>query len=215
MEDHGHIRSFASRQGRGRLSDAQRRALDVALPKFAWDAADSWSPDVVEIGFGNGEALLTSAVADPQTRFLGIEVYPPGVGHLLSRAQVIGLANVRVAREDAILVLPSLRDQSVSEFRLWFPDPWPKKRHHKRRIVQAGFVASLTEKLKPGGVVHFATDVVDYAEQMLEVLVGETRLDNMFVTYAPRPESRPLTRFEQRGMRLGHEVRDLLFKKRS
>lgn len=153
-------------------------------------------------------------MSEPERRFLGIEVYPPGVGYFLSRAQAAAVGNVRVAREDAMLLLPELPVDSVGEFRLWFPDPWPKKRHHKRRIVQAGFVSLLVDRLQPGGSIHFATDVVDYAEQMLAVLSAEPRLVNTTNGYAPRPESRPLTHFEQRGLRLGHEVRDLIFRKR-
>lgn len=211
MEQHPHIRSFARVSGRGRLSEAQRRALDSALPEWTWES-DNWQPDVVEIGFGNGEALLGAASASPDRRFLGIEVYGPGVGYFLARAVPMRLENVRIAREDAILVLPRLSEASVEEFRLWFPDPWPKKRHHKRRIVQPGFVALLTDKLRLGGRLHFATDVQDYAEQMLEVLRGEARLRNVAADgFSARPETRPLTRFEQRGLRLGHSVFDLLF----
>ncbi len=208
-----HIRSFASRQGR--LSDAQRKALDEIFPHFDWRRRpQSWLPDIVEIGFGNGEALLTSAVQDPAILFLGIEVYPPGVGFLLSRAQSAEVQNLRVAREDAALLLPELAAESIGEFRLWFPDPWPKKRHHKRRIVQPSFVSLLTDRLRSGGRLHFATDVVDYAEHMLEVLSGDARLENLAEAYAQRPCTRPLTHFEQRGLRLGHEVRDLIFRKR-
>lgn len=215
MEQHPHIRSFARVSGRGRLSDAQRRALEEVLPAWTWQPeADGWSPEIVEIGFGNGEALLSAAVAAPTLRFLGIEVYAPGVGYFLARADALGLQNVRVVREDAVLVLPRLQDASVAEFRLWFPDPWPKKRHHKRRIVQPAFVTQLLDKLRPGGRLHFATDVEDYAIQMLEVLNAESRLRNQVPGgFAPRPESRPLTRFEQRGLRLGHGVFDLLFER--
>jgi tRNA (guanine-N7-)-methyltransferase len=208
-----HIRSFASRQGR--LSEAQRRALNEVFPRFDWRRRPAgWMPDVVEIGFGNGEALLASAIRDPATHFLGIEVYPPGVGFLLSRALAAGVQNLRIAREDAILLLPEIPSDSIGEFRLWFPDPWPKKRHHKRRIVQPAFVSMLTDRLRPGGRLHFATDVVDYAEQMLAVLSAEPGLENCAADYAERPETRPLTHFEQRGLRLGHEVRDLIFRRR-
>ncbi|MCU0755652.1 MAG: tRNA (guanosine(46)-N7)-methyltransferase TrmB [Xanthomonadales bacterium] len=216
MEQHPHIRSFARVSGRGRLSDAQRRALEDALPTFQWRLEETWRPQVVEIGFGNGEALLSAAATAPMRNFLGIEVYAPGVGYFLSRAQALGLSNVRVAREDALLLLPRLENSSVEEFRLWFPDPWPKKRHHKRRIVQPGFVQLLLEKLQVGGRIHFATDVQDYAEQMLQVLSAAPRLRNSVTDgFAPRPDSRPLTRFEQRGLRLGHAVFDLLFDKLS
>lgn len=210
-----HIRSFARVSGRGRLSDAQRRALNDALPFWTWQPdLDDWHPEIVEIGFGNGEALLQAAAESPSRHFLGIEVYAPGVGYFLSRAVSSGLSNVRVAREDAILVIPRIRDQSVAEFRLWFPDPWPKKRHHKRRIVQPDFVSLLAQKLRFGGRVHFATDMQDYAQQMLEALSGEALLRNVVSGgFSPRPESRPLTRFENRGIRLGHEVFDLLFER--
>lgn len=213
MEQHPHIRSFARVSGRGRLSEAQRRALDTALPQWTWDS-ELWQPDVVEIGFGNGEALLSAASASPDLRFLGIEVYGPGVGYFLARAVPMALQNVRLSRDDAILVLPKLRAASVDEFRLWFPDPWPKKRHHKRRIVQPAFVALLADKLRVGGRLHFATDVQDYAEHMLEVLRGEALLRNQSGDgYSTRPETRPLTRFERRGLRLGHSVFDLLFER--
>jgi tRNA (guanine-N7-)-methyltransferase len=170
----------------------------------------------LEIGFGNGESLLALAAARPGEDFLGVEVHRPGVGHLLLRSEALGLANLRVGCGDAVEMLDQwLGDATLDAVLLYFPDPWPKKRHHKRRIVQPPFVDLVARKLKPGGRFRLATDWQNYAEHMLEVVGACTRLENEFdAGYAPRPDSRPLTRFESRGHRLGHEVWDLSFRKR-
>jgi tRNA (guanine-N7-)-methyltransferase len=170
----------------------------------------------LEFGFGNGESLVALAAAHPGEDFLGIEVHRPGVGHLMLRAEALGLANVRVACRDAIEVLERrVPDASLDEVLLYFPDPWPKKRHHKRRIVQAPFVELVARKLKSGGRFRLATDWQHYAEQMLDTVGACPLLENEFDTgFAPRPDSRPLTRFESRGHRLGHGVWDLCFRKR-
>jgi len=170
----------------------------------------------LEIGFGNGESLLALAAAHPEQDFLGIEVHRPGVGHLMLRAESLGLTNVRAACRDAIEVLERrVPDASLDEVLLYFPDPWPKKRHHKRRIVQAPFVELVARKLKSGGRFRLATDWQHYAEQMLDVVGACPLLENEFAAgFAPRPDSRPLTRFESRGQRLGHGVWDLCFRKR-
>jgi tRNA (guanine-N7-)-methyltransferase len=169
----------------------------------------------LEIGFGNGESLVALAQAHPDEDFLGIEVHRPGVGHLMLRADSLGLGNIRVACRDAVEVLSrQLPDASLDAVLLYFPDPWPKKRHHKRRIVQPAFVELVAGRLKSGGRFRLATDWQNYAEQMLAVAGGCALLENEFdAGYAPRPDSRPLTRFETRGQRLGHEVWDLCFRK--
>jgi len=169
----------------------------------------------LEIGFGNGESLVALAQAHPDEDFLGIEVHRPGVGHLMLRAESLGLGNILVACRDAVEVLSrQLPDASLDAVLLYFPDPWPKKRHHKRRIVQPAFVELVARKLKPGGRFRLATDWQNYAEQMLAVVGDCAMLENEFdAGYAPRPDSRPLTRFETRGQRLGHEVWDLCFRK--
>jgi tRNA (guanine-N7-)-methyltransferase len=218
------VRSYVLRQGR--LTPAQRRALDALWPRFGVapgpnpiDFATLFgrkAPVVVEIGFGNGEALAKSAAADPQSDFIGIEVHQPGVGHLLRLLDAGGIENVRVVCTDAV---EWLRDRvpegSLATVRIWFPDPWPKKRHHKRRIIQPEFVRLLAGKLAPGGLLHLATDWVPYAEHMLEVLSKEPDYRNRSPSgdYCERPSWRPLTRFEQRGQKLGHETRDLLFER--
>jgi tRNA (guanine-N7-)-methyltransferase len=169
----------------------------------------------LEIGFGNGESLVALAQAHPGEDFLGIEVHRPGVGHLMLRADSLGLGNIRVACRDAVEVLSrQLPDASLDAVLLYFPDPWPKKRHHKRRIVQPAFVELVASRLKSGGRFRLATDWQNYAEQMLAVVGDSTMLENEFdAGYAARPDSRPLTRFETRGQRLGHEVWDLCFRK--
>ena len=173
------------------------------------------APRTLEIGFGNGESLVALAAAHPEEDFLGIEVHRPGVGHLMLRAEALGLANLRVASRDAVEILGArVPDASLDTVLLYFPDPWPKKRHHKRRIVQPGFVELVARKLKTGGRFRLATDWQPYAEQMLEVLSASATFENECgAGYSARPASRPLTRFESRGQRLGHEVWDLSFTK--
>ena len=218
-----HIRSFVLRQGH--FSDAQTRAVEQGMPRWGIDYQAArldldatfgrQAEKVLEIGFGMGGATADIAAARPESDFLGIEVHGPGVGNLLKLIDEKQLSNLRIVRHDAVeVVRDMLADNSLDGFHLYFPDPWPKKRHHKRRLVQAAFVHSIVTKLKPGGYVHMATDWEDYAMQMLEVLGNTATLINSVEGFAPRPAWRPLTKFEQRGLGLGHGVWDLLFTKR-
>lgn len=219
------MRSFVVRTGR--ITAAQQRAWRELWPVHGVETGDGLldldqlygraAPRTLEIGFGNGESLVALAEAHPEQDFLGIEVHRPGIGHLLLKAGERGLQNLRVICRDAVEVLSfCIPDASLDEVLLYFPDPWPKKRHHKRRIVQPGFVAQVARKLSPGGAFRLATDWKDYAGHMLEVLNACALLENESPRggYAARPMSRPLTRFEQRGQRLGHEVWDLAFRRR-
>jgi tRNA (guanine-N7-)-methyltransferase len=221
-EQHRHIRSYVLRQGR--VSNAQRRAHDTLLPRYGIEYSASpldldrafgrSAPRVLEIGFGMGETTATIAAAHPQTDYLALEVHTPGVGSLLKLLDEQGIANVRVIQHDAVDVLEDMiPDSSFDGVHIFFPDPWPKKRHHKRRLIQAPLVSLLATKLKPGGYVHAATDWQEYAEQILEVFEKEPLLTNTADDYAPRPEYRPLTKFEQRGLRLGHGVWDIVFRR--
>lgn len=220
---HRPIRSFVLRVSR--TSNAQRRAVDELLPRFGiafeprpldLDAVyGRRAPRVLEIGFGMGEALAELAQANPERDFLGLEVHTPGVGNLLKLVDASGLTNVRVISHDAVEVLTHMiAPDSFDGVHIFFPDPWPKKRHHKRRLIQPAFLHLLASRMRPGSYLHLATDWVEYAAQMLAVASAEPLLANTAADYAPRPESRPLTKFEQRGIRLGHEVRDLLFRRR-
>ena len=215
------IRSFVTRAGR--ITSAQERALERLWPKYGIEPHGVLDLDAVfgraaprtaEIGFGNGENLLALAAAHPERDYLGIEVHRPGVGRVLLGLEERALTNVRLLCHDAVEVLERhLPEDCLDEILVLFPDPWPKKRHHKRRLIQAPFVTLLAGRLKPGGRVHLATDWAPYAEQMLVVLGAEARLRNLapqggFVT---RPEERAATRFERRGERLGHQVWDLAF----
>lgn len=220
---HRPIRSFVLRQGR--LTPAQQRALDEAMPRYGvayapqpLDLAAVFGrgdgAKIVEIGFGMGETTAAIAQAQPERDFLGIEVHTPGVGSLLKQVQAQGLENVRVVQHDAVEVLRHMiPDASLDGVHIFFPDPWHKKRHHKRRLIQAEFVGLLALKLKPGGYLHMATDWQEYAEWALDVLCAEPRLENTAQDYAPRPAYRPLTKFERRGLRLGHGVWDLVFRR--
>ena len=218
------VRSFVRREGR--FTEAQRRAVEMLLPKYGAPEGDSVidfaqlfgrdAPVHLEIGFGNGDALASMASAHPENDYLGIEVHRPGVGALLRRLESEGIANVRVISDDASEVLEQrIPDFSLSAVYLFFPDPWHKKRHHKRRLVQAEFVALLARKLKPGGLLHLATDWEEYAQHMLAVLAAAKTFENTAEPgpFTPRPEGRTLTRFERRGQRLGHDVRDLVFRR--
>ncbi|MGD9787157.1 MAG: tRNA (guanosine(46)-N7)-methyltransferase TrmB [Sulfuricellaceae bacterium] len=216
------IRSFVLRQGR--VSNAQRRALDELKPRYAIPfqaefldldrAFGRAAPKILEIGFGMGETTARIAAAHPENDYLAIEVHSPGVGSLLKQVDELGLANVRIMQHDAVEVLKRMiPDASLDGVHIFFPDPWPKKRHHKRRLIQAPLVALLCDKLKPGGYFHAATDWQEYAEHILAVLAAESRLVNSVEGYAPRPDYRPLTKFEQRGLRLGHGVWDLVFRR--
>ena len=215
------IRSFVRREGR--LTVGQRRALHSLWPEYGLDSATQINPPGVfgrsapltlEIGFGNGEALLAMAQASPHENFIGIEVHRPGVGHLLLALQRQGLQNVRIVTEDAVQVLQTaLPDACLDRVLLFFPDPWHKKRHHKRRLVQPGFIELLARKLRRGGILHMATDWEDYAIHILAVVEASGLFINCAGSgrYSLRPGYRPVTKFEQRGRHLGHEVRDLVF----
>jgi len=217
------IRSFVIRAGR--MTDGQRGAFDAHWPHYGLSLFDgpllpqaafvNNHPLVVEVGFGMGDSLLAMAKAEPSLNFVGIEVHPPGVGRLINSAAKEGVANLKVYMADAKDVLTDcIPDASLARFQLYFPDPWHKKKHHKRRIVQPEFIALIARKLQPGGLLHMATDWQEYAEQMLEVARAEPQLANTVVDFAPRPDFRPVTKFETRGERLGHGVWDLLLSKK-
>ena len=221
------IRSFVLRGGR--MGTGQQRALEELSPRFClpyapqladFDAAfGRRAPRVLEIGFGMGDATAQIAAARPETDFIGVEVHEAGVGALLKLIGERGLGNVRIVRHDAVEVLEHMiAPGSLAGVHVFFPDPWHKKRHHKRRLIQPPLVALLASRLAPGGYLHCATDWQPYAEQMLAVLAAEPMLANTAATadgYAPRPDYRPLTKFENRGLKLGHGVWDLVFVRRS
>jgi tRNA (guanine-N7-)-methyltransferase len=220
---HGRIRSFVVRAGRA--GPGQLRARETLGPRFVLpyapgplDRAAAFgrvAPLVVEIGFGMGAATAAIAAANPGTDYLGIEVHPPGVGALLKRIGEASLANVRIVEHDAVEVLERMvAPGSLAGVHVFFPDPWHKKRHHKRRLLQPPFVALLASRLAPGGVLHAATDWEPYAEEILATFSAEPALRNAAEGYAPKPASRPETKFEARGLRLGHAVRDLVFVRR-
>lgn len=217
------IRSFVLRAGR--MGSGQTRALLELGPRFVLpyqEAALDFgpvfgrdAPVIVEIGFGMGDATAAIAADMPEVDFLGVEVHPPGVGALLARIGKLGLTNLRIVQHDAVQVLGAMvPEASLAAVHIFFPDPWHKKKHHKRRLIQPAFVAQLVTRLAPGGYLHCATDWQPYAEQMLDVLSAEPQLVNTADGYAPRPDYRPLTKFENRGLRLGHGVWDLVFRRR-
>jgi tRNA (guanine-N7-)-methyltransferase len=217
------VRSYVLRGGR--MGSGQQRALRDLAPHFVlpfreqppdWGAAfGRAAPLVLEIGFGMGDATAAIAAASPAINFLGVEVHPPGVGALLQRIHSLDLGNVRIVQHDAVAVLSQMvAPRSLAGAMVFFPDPWPKKRHHKRRLIQPALVALLASRLASGATLHLATDWEPYAQQMLEVLNGEPTLLNTAAGFAPRPAYRPATKFEQRGDRLGHASRDLVFRKR-
>jgi tRNA (guanine-N7-)-methyltransferase len=216
------VRSFVLRAGR--MGSGQARALQELGPRFMlpWQEAPldfaaqfgRQAPVVLEIGFGMGDATADIAQRFPAIDFLGVEVHTPGVGALLRQIGERGLGNIRIVQHDAVEVLRAMvPETSLAGVHVFFPDPWHKKRHHKRRLLQPEFVAELAHHLAPGGYLHCATDWEPYAQQMLEVLTGEPLLVNSAQGYAPRPEHRPLTKFEARGIKLGHGVWDLLFRR--
>lgn len=223
------IRSFVRREGR--LTPAQQRAFEQLWSKFGIELApvnhlsenflsvsqvfNRDAPCILEIGFGNGESLVQTAQNQPEHNYLGIEVHRPGVGHLLLRLDELAITNVRIICADAVDVLKFyLKDASLDRIQIFFPDPWPKKRHHKRRLIQTEFVGLLAAKLKPQGILHLATDWQDYALQMLEILQASHQdFQNTTIDFAPRPSERPETKFERRGQRLGHQVWDLIFQR--
>lgn len=219
-----HIRSYVLRQGR--ISKAQQRCLDTLLPVYGipysqqpLDLENVFGRTVntiLEIGFGMGETTAAIAQSHPQNDYLAIEVHTPGVGSLLKQIEELGLKNIRIIQHDAVEVLRDMLTGNVLEgIHIFFPDPWHKARHNKRRLIQPEFVAQLVTKLKPGGYIHIATDWQNYAEQVLAVLSCEQSLENVAADYAPRPAYRPLTKFEQRGLRLGHGVWDMVFRKKT
>ncbi|WP_405583143.1 tRNA (guanosine(46)-N7)-methyltransferase TrmB [Streptomyces sp. NBC_01190] len=188
-------------------------APDPAAERQALASADLRSlPVILEIGFGMGDATAAMAAADPRTGILAVDVHTPGQGNLLALADRAGLTNIRVANGDAVVLLRDmLPPASLAGLRVYFPDPWPKAKHHKRRLIQPAFLALVTPLLRPGAVVHCATDWEPYAEQMLEVLSAAPGLVNQYEGFAPRPGFRPMTKFERQGLAKGHVVRDLLF----
>lgn len=237
------IRSFVLREGR--LTAGQERAFQELWPRFGvdWEPGETLDPQALfvaatatatgtarastpsherpitlEIGFGNGESLAAMAAAAPERDFIGLEVHRPGVGHLLLLLEQQGLTNVRVLRADATALLQQgLVAASLDRVQLFFPDPWPKKRHHKRRIVQPSFVTAVARALQPGGRFHLATDWTPYAEWMLSMLDDANALFENSAgpgRFSPRPTQRPLTKFERRGERLGHQVHDLIYRRR-
>ena len=216
------IRSFVLRQGR--VSVAQARACAQLLPRYGIPYAPQpldlertfgrSAPKILEIGFGMGETTAAIAAAHPENDYLGIEVHTPGVGSLLKLIDGRGIGNLRLIQHDAVEVLREMISPgSLDGAHIFFPDPWPKKRHHKRRLVQPDFVSLLASRIKSGGYVHLATDWQEYAEQMLAVLSAEPMLANTAAGYAPRPDYRPQTKFETRGLKLGHGVWDIVFRK--
>ncbi len=221
--DHPKIRSFILRQGRS--TAGQKLAMENHWDEFCLDPGKSYNysrifgreaPLILEIGFGNGSGLAEMACANPEVNYLGIEVHRPGVGHLLYLLKQKNIKNVRIYHHDAIEILEQkIPDYSLSAVHLFFPDPWQKRRHHKRRIVRPDFIALLNKKLKQGGYFHAATDWEHYAKDMLTTLSSSDRLVNSSADklYCQRPEHRPVTKFENRGLRLGHKVWDLIFEK--
>ena len=219
------IRSFVLRKGR--LTQAQARALAELWPRFGIEDHSALidpaklfgreAPLVIEIGFGNGEATWRMARDEPEKNFIGIEVHKPGVGHLLQALDAQELDNVRIARSDAVhFIRDRLTDHSMHEVRIYFPDPWPKKRHHKRRLIQAKFLDLLAARMAPGAVLHLATDWQPYADHMLEHLEETGAFENLSGSgdYCPRPQWRPQTKYELRGERLGHKTRDIVLRRR-
>lgn len=218
------IRSFVRRAGR--TTEGQQRAFSTLGPQYLlpfhstapldWSAAfGRTAPSILEIGFGMGETTAHIAALRPDENFLGVEVHEPGVGALLKRIGEQELSNLRIIQHDAVEVLEQmLTPECLDGVHIFFPDPWHKKRHHKRRLIQSPFVARLVSRLKLGGYLHCATDWQEYAEQMLAVLSADPALQNTAEDFAPRPDYRPVTKFEKRGLRLGHGVWDVVFRKR-
>ncbi len=217
-----HIKSYVKR--RGHISRAQERAVEQGMPKWgiAYNPNQSidfdklWkregAPNWLEIGFGMGETTAKIASAHPHVNYLGVEIYTAGVGSLIKQIEEQGIENIRIISHDVVDVLRDMiPDHSLDKVLLYFPDPWRKARHHKRRLIQPDFVAKLAKKMKPGAVLHCATDWENYAHHMLEVLENAPMFRNTSDGFSPRPDDRPLTKFENRGLRLGHGVWDLLY----
>ena len=226
MSENKHMRTIQSFVRRsGRLSKAQRIGLNELWPNFGVELVDNKMLDfgelftteqdvVLEVGFGNGDSLLAMAISQPQTNFLGIEVYEAGIGRLINEANKQQLNNLKIIKNDAVEVLKHhIENNSLAAFQLFFPDPWHKKKHHKRRILQTSLLDMLADKLKTNGVIHIATDWENYAEHIMETLEAHPHFKNTLGDhiYSPRPAHRPLTKFENRGQRLGHGVWDIIF----
>ena len=220
---HRGVRSYVLRAGR--IGPGQARALRELAPRFVlpYDeclldldrAFGRHAPRVLDIGFGMGHSTAAIASASPGIDWLGIEVHPPGVGALLQQVEALGLTNVRVVQHDAVAVLEHMiAPASLAGAMIFFPDPWPKKRHHKRRLIQPTFVALLASRLASGATLHLATDWEPYAQQMLQVLSADPLLENTVSGFAERPAYRPVTKFERRGAALGHGTWDLVFRRR-
>jgi tRNA (guanine-N7-)-methyltransferase len=220
------VRSFVLRGGR--LTEGQKRALDELWPLFGIDEGEkeldlqsefgNLAPVIMEIGFGNGEATWQMASANPDENFLAVEVHRPGVGHLLLRIEEHGIQNIRIACADAVDFLRHrIAPASLDGVRIYFPDPWPKKRHHKRRLIQPQFLRLLASRMRPQGILHLATDWVPYAEHMLEATAGVDEFVNLSLLdgFCDKPAWRPETKYERRGERLGHQVRDLLLERKA
>lgn len=226
MSGNKHIRTIQSFVRRsGRLSKAQRVGLNELWPNYGVELVNDQILDfsklftteqdvTLEVGFGNGDSLLAMAIDQPQTNFLGIEVYEAGVGRLVNEANKHQLNNLKIIKNDAVEILKRhIKDDSLSAFQLFFPDPWHKKKHHKRRILQTSLLDTLSDKLKTHGIIHIATDWENYAEHIMETMEAHPHFKNNLGDhiYSPRPAHRPLTKFESRGQRLGHGVWDILF----
>ncbi len=218
--NHRHIRSFVRRTGR--VSPAQHRAVETLLPQFGITyepkalnlelAFGRKAPKILEIGFGMGDSTAIIAQANPENDYLCLEVHTPGVGNLLKLIESNQIQNIRIIQHDAVEVLHDMvGDAELDGVHIFFPDPWHKARHNKRRLIQSPFIAALVQKIKAGGYIHVATDWQEYAEQVLQVLNDEAQLKNTVSDYAPRPDYRPLTKFEKRGLNLGHGVWDLVY----
>lgn len=217
------IRSFVLRQGR--MSAAQQRALETLLPRFGLPFSATpvdldhvfgrVAPHVIEIGCGMGETTAEIAQARPEIDFVAVEVHAPGIGSLLRHVDTLALRNVRVIQHDAVDVVASMiAPRALAGIHIFFPDPWPKKRHHKRRLLKPAFMHELAQRLAADGYLHVATDWEDYAREIMATSVAEPLLENTVPGFAPRPDYRPLTKFEARGLKLGHSVWDMIFRRR-
>ena len=224
VPEHAHraVRSYVLRQGR--VSHAQQRAYDALMPRYSLpyrsgvlDLSEVFgrrAAQVLEIGFGMGESTAAIAQARPETDFLGIEVHTPGVGALLKLIDQQALTNVRIVQHDAVEVMRDMIPaESLAGIHIFFPDPWPKLRHHKRRLIKPDFARLAASRLAPGGYIHVATDWEEYAQEILATLAAEPLLANTADGFAPRPDYRPLTKFESRGLKLGHGVWDVVFRR--